>query len=162
MVQEEQQEEEQELGGSWRELFQHDPAALYEYGDRAYEELGEALEYINQIQDPQLQVRSSRQRRLAGLHAEDMGGMAACMCACVCATGRAYTCWAWMHGRSRLPPTADMGACTWRCLHMAPGHRVQPYEGDQMSAPWLVPHVTHTTYSTTHSIPCCSLATHAW
>lgn len=63
MVDEEQQEEQEALGGTWRQHFEDDPEMLFNYTEQAYEELGVALDYVSSIADPELQVRVQRQRR---------------------------------------------------------------------------------------------------
>lgn len=60
---EEQQEEQEALGGTWRQHFEDDPEMLFNYTEQAYEELGVALDYVSSIADPELQVRVQRQRR---------------------------------------------------------------------------------------------------
>lgn len=56
MAEDEQQQEQEALGGSWRQHFEDDPETLFNYTEEAYGELGAALEYVSSIADPELQV----------------------------------------------------------------------------------------------------------
>ena len=57
MVAEELTEDEQALGGTWRMFFEDDPAELFEYTDRAYENYKDKLEVALKMTETQKKVR---------------------------------------------------------------------------------------------------------
>ena len=62
MVAEEHAADDEALGGTWRMYFEDDPAGLFEYTDRAYEEYGETLQKVLELSESERKVGRGKGR----------------------------------------------------------------------------------------------------
>jgi hypothetical protein len=65
MVQEEQVQDEQVLGGTWRQYFTEDPEELFEYADRDYAFHTNTLSMMSSLNESQAEVRTQVQTSMA-------------------------------------------------------------------------------------------------